>query len=282
MPRHEALDGHSAQGPPRVQHLRRRRVPREELAPSRRPRDRRRPRPGRAVIPAVRRARGGFGPEGSEPSRPPRGVPRAWPQPRWRETRARGAPHRRHRRRRVRPADRPGSARRVEARVSRCRSRRRRKPQGGAARQRTLRRLRRALPRAQGTPRGGVQDAQGGHLPRGFPQLPEEGCRRRLFFQARHRLRRQTSRLGGWSRRLRARRRVGGRASTGHGSGGGEGARSRRVEHLRGESRGFRRGSRRRRISGGRRARRHALHLRRGDGGGGGGGDARRTSAERR
>ena len=98
-----ALDGHPAQGPPRVQHLRHRRVPREELAPSRRPRDRRRPRPGRAVLPAVRRARGGFGPEGSEPSRPPRGVPRAWPQPRRRETRARGAPRRRHRRRRVRP-----------------------------------------------------------------------------------------------------------------------------------------------------------------------------------
>ena len=32
-------------------------------------------------------------------------------------------------------------------------------------------------PRARGTPRGGVQDAQGGHLPRGFPQLPEERCR---------------------------------------------------------------------------------------------------------
>ena len=53
-----ALDGHPAQGPPRVQHLRHRRVPREELAPSRRPRDRRRPRRGTR--------------------RPPRRPPRPW------------------------------------------------------------------------------------------------------------------------------------------------------------------------------------------------------------
>ena len=112
------------------------------------------------------------------------------------------------------------------------------------SRRRTRRTRRTPSSRISSTPRG---------------KMPATG---RLFFQARHRLRRQTSRLGSRSRRLRARRRIDGRASTGHGSGESEGARSRRVEHLRGESRGFRRGSQRRRIRGWRRARRHALHLR--------------------